>query len=260
MTENKGIQSRVLDRVRESTGFPVIVQKDAALPVRASLQSARPGQPGHVIVVNPRYESQIDYWVVVECLQVLRLWAVPYERQRDFRLSEEKQRHLIARLSNLPTYKQLNRQVVSTAAAQQFTGITRQLRSMPCDVRVNQTVLREYSMLEEQQRAAVVAMLQENSQCLRPEIARMTTQQILNANASMNAAYALFWARAWGDRSILLPYEASGFQSNAERLLAILDAEPDRGGVEDASLVDAWAREFHMETWYVWAEKVSERS
>lgn len=251
------VQRELLDRVRAGTGFPVDVMLDESISSCATLRSARPGLPGHVILVNPKFAAQTDYWVAIECFQLLRLWAVPYEQQRDFALDESKERYLATQLERLPYYKRLGQPIASAMAKQLFRGVLMQLRSFPPDIRCNQMLAAEYPQLQDQQRAGVMGMLRDNSQSLRPEIKQISTDQVRNANLSMNAAYAQFWSDQWSDSSIVIPYEAAGFSSNGRQLLGMLRSVPDEGGLEDRQLVDNWAEVFHMNNWYSWTPKVS---
>ena len=247
----------LLDRVFQVTGFPVEVQRDPLLTVKASVQSARPGRPVHMIRLNPRSEGQADYWVASECLLLLRMWAIPYEEQRDFRPDEEKKRYLASKTEKLKFYRGQPPELVSEMASRFFTGLLLQLRSFPGEIRVNKTLRQEFPDVDTQQRAGVISVLRENSESLDPKVKAMTPPDVYGASISMNAACAAFWSREWSDSSITLPYEASGFLQKGLRLLAILDGVPDQGGKEDAGLIDAWADVLSIRGWYSWTLKTT---
>jgi hypothetical protein len=255
MTNGSGIQKTLMDRVYDLTGFAVEVMTDQSLQVRASLRSAGPGQPGHLICLGPCCESQADYWVAIECMQLLRMWAVPYEEQVAFQPDEQKQLYLANQLERLKTYKRHPREIITGMAQRLFSGVLLQVRSYPVELRANKALIREFPALGQQQRVAVMSMLQENSRTLAPEVKSIATAQVYEANVSMNAAFAAFWASEWSDASVTLPYEAAGVLNTGKRLLGILDACPDQGGKEDRALIDAWAEQFHVRTWYDWTPK-----
>ena len=62
----------------------------------------------------------------------------------------------------------------------------------------------------------------------------------MDANTTMNAAFALFWAGRYHEPRFAIPFTALGYKDRAEKLLAVLDevsAEP----AGDRELVSRWA-------------------
>lgn len=62
----------------------------------------------------------------------------------------------------------------------------------------------------------------------------------MDANTTMNAAFALFWARLHNEPRFTIPFAALGYKDRAEKLLSVLDevsAEP----AGDRVLVSRWA-------------------
>lgn len=164
-----------MDRVYQVTGFPVDVSTDPRLTVRVSVRSAHPGQPGHLIQLSPKAEEQADYWVAMECFLLLRIWAVPYEEQREFRTDKDKERYLADKMAHLASFKGMPPRIVSEMAQMYFMGVLKQMRSYPCSLRASKALRQEFPGLDTLQRAAEIAVLQENSGALDPKIKAMAS-------------------------------------------------------------------------------------
>jgi len=81
-----------------------------------------------------------------------------------------------------------------------------QLRSMPIGLRVDTWILRHYPELSNLQRSATLRQLRDNLAVLGPDIRKIAPARVYKASMAMNAAFALFWGREWGDPALLLPY------------------------------------------------------
>ena len=160
------------------TGFAVEVMTDQSQQVRASLRSAGPGQPGHLICLGASCESQADYWLAIECFQLLRMWAVPYEEQVTFQPDEQKKLYLANQLERMKTYKRHPREIITGMAQRRFFRRAAQVRSYPVELPANRAMIREFPALGQQQRVAAMSMLQENSRTLAPEVKSRATAQV----------------------------------------------------------------------------------
>ena len=130
-------------------------------------------------------------------------------------------------------------------------GLMTQLRSMPIGMRIDDWLFREYPELRLQQVAAAKAQLRDNSRALAPEIRRQVPKPVHTANAAMNSAFALYWAKSLADDSISLPYKSTGFQPKGEALMEIFE-KVESAPAEDRKLVDSWAEEVGLNGWYRW--------
>jgi len=93
--------------------------------------------------------------------------------------------------------------------------------------------------------------LQDNQATLAPDVRKIAPTKVYKANVTMNAAFALFWARVWDDPALSLPYKSAGYDKPGARLLSILAEIPDEPS-SDRRLVDAWAAELSLSNWYEW--------
>ena len=79
---------KMMDLVEEKTGYRVSVLVDDTITTHASMVSARPSVPVHLIKVNPKYEKYGDYLVAVQCAMLLIKWGDP-ERIPDFAILDK---------------------------------------------------------------------------------------------------------------------------------------------------------------------------
>jgi hypothetical protein len=62
----------------------------------------------------------------------------------------------------------------------------------------------------------------------------------VDANTTMNAAFAELWGGVLGDRRFAIPYKALGYGAKASDLLAVLREVPDEPAA-DRILIERWA-------------------
>lgn len=126
-----------------------------------------------------------------------------------------------------------------------------QLRSIPVGLRIDAWILRDYQELAPLQRSAVLRQLQDGQATLAPDVRKIAPTKVYKASVTINAAFALFWARTWNDPALTLPYKSAGYDKPGARLLSIFDQIPD-APTTDRQLVDAWASELSLSNWYEW--------
>lgn len=132
-----------------------------------------------------------------------------------------------------------------------LNGLLSQLRTYPIGLRIDQWLMRDYPDLRTLQERGIQIQLEQNSQVIGLGLGKKFPALLYGSNQSMNAAFALFWGRTWGDMTITLPYKVTGFLEKAEALIDVFDRIPSEP-TEDRRLVDAWARELGVENWYEW--------
>ncbi len=120
-------------------------------------------------------------------------------------------------------------------------------------MRIDGWIHRTYPDLDGLQREAVARQQKDNLSVLRPEIKAIAPKQIYDANASMNAAYAVFCDRVFGKAGHAVPYRSAGYEKRGRRLLDFMESIPDEPS-SDGTLVDAWADELGLSGWYQWIE------
>jgi hypothetical protein len=131
-------------------------------------------------------------------------------------------------------------------------GLLLQLRSIPVGIRVDQWLRSSYPDLVAGQNDSVRRQLQENAGALAPHIRESMPKKVVKSSACMNAAFALYWSRLLGEPHQWIPYQALGYESDAEALLSLMDVVP-HGPEHDCTLIDQWAQKLALNGCYEWA-------
>jgi len=241
---------KIMDQLHELSGKPVLVQADPTLKTLSTIRIARGPAPVHVVLYNPASASFADYLIAYQCGFAIRIFQLPesdrfdltssYRGQRDSeKLVNEK-----AQQSDLP----LNKAGRLGLRDQMLNGLLIQLRSVPIGLRIDHWIASTYPALKDQQAISIRRQLNDNLESLRPEIKRFAPEQIHRANVSMNAAFAAFWSRLWGEAMLNAPYKATGHFGTGEELLADLDRLPQEAG-SDRALMETWAERLGIRSW-----------
>ena len=134
--------------------------------------------------------------------------------------------------------------------ANQFAnGLGFQLRSMPIAIRIDRQIFESHPGLRTIQRGNVEQQLQENLTALTPRIKKLAPPRLIEANASMSAAFAMFWAGLWNEPAVALPFIAAGYQQAGNDMLALTETIPDDPNL-DRQLVDAWMNRLGLQNWF----------
>jgi len=230
-------QQRALNALEELSGKPVVLQEDPRLANLARIQIATAARPVHVLSYNPAAVQLLPYLVCFQCgLAKRALLAAADERFNVASTDETYQQveKLVREQKAIPT------NMISTYSQMITDGLGTQLRSMPIGIRVDRALHQDHPELRDLQRAAAERSMKENVGCLHPSIRAQAPDLILRATASMNAAFALTWARLWNEDSHNVPYRLAGFLEQGEMLLDSLDAIPE-SPTYDRELVSKWA-------------------
>jgi hypothetical protein len=116
----------------------------------------------------------------------------------------------------------------------------------------------ECPSLRQEQHLSIVGEIREQSGCLAPPIKMMTPKDIFERNASMNAAFALWWAKLFGEKQAILPYKAMGFTAKGELLLEKFNELKASEEPRYCKLVDGWASILGVSDWYKWVKRAKE--
>ena len=103
--------------------------------------------------------------------------------------------------------------------------------------------------LTDLQHKSVDRQLQENMHALSPRSKVIAPDEIIRPNASMNAAFAKFFAGLWDAPMVFAPYVAAGYGKAASALLAFHEQIPAESD-HDRELVDAWAKYIGLDRWF----------
>lgn len=242
----------IIEQVEEKTDYQVQVVPDPSLPVIAKVKMASPILPVHVITYNPNKRG-IDYNIAYECGFILRLYENPPDERYEFAATDSG-RGLVHKA--LASNKHIRRMGLADSAVKQFTnqifnGLMTQLRSVPIGLRIDQWIWDDYPELREFQKASMAKQQQDNAQALDPQARAIAPVTVFNANAAMNAAYAIFCDRLLERELYVIPYRSAGFENTGERLLELSDKIPE-DATHDMDLVDAWGEELEIGDWYYW--------
>ncbi len=245
---------QILELVERASGRPVLVTEDPSLTTLAAVRMARGDAPAHVIAYNPTAGTQPDYLIAYQCGFILRLFANPPSERWDLAGTAHGREtvHQLLNAADGPARElTLAPEVVEKLRDQFFDGLMLQLRSIPIGLRVDAWILSDYPDLVPLQRGAILRQLQDGQATLSHDVRKIAPLEVYKASVSMNAAFALFWARWWNDPALALPYKSAGFEKAGAQLLAAFDEIPDEP-TNDRRLVDAWGAELGLASWYEW--------
>ncbi len=248
LLETKEILAEV-DRV---TGWPVEIIADSEQPHLARMTRARSGVPAHLLRLDPTVEAA-DYLVAYQCGFVIRLFKHEPDDRKEFAVEADKVRDVEQMLRRGGTTARLPDGAISQLAQQLFQGILIQLRSYPIGFRIDRWLYEAYPTLREQQGIAIDRQLQDNLSILKPEVKGFSPKRILDANAAMNASYAIFADRLYGRNQNAIPWRAAGYEKAGRKLLGLMEEIPP-DPTYDEKLVDAWAQELELGGWYSWVK------
>ena len=222
---------QLIRQVEESSGMPVHVAEDPAMRLRASVTPARHGSPAHWVRFKPG-SSALDYLVASQLVFLQRSLALPEAERWDIAATPAEHARGI---------RAMGLDVFDDGFARNMVGqIITQTRTYPIGFRVDAWLRANLPGLISQQDIEIRSQLAENQRALAPEIRSKFPKGIVDANTTMNAAFALFWAGRYHEPRFAIPFTALGYKDRAEKLLAVLDevsAEP----AGDRELVSRWA-------------------
>lgn len=244
----------ILKLVEEQTGFPVQVLDDPKLPTMATVRIARDTIPAHVITYKPVTGEQPDYLIAYQCGFILRHFANPSHLRVDIGSSQQgrSEVHKAVMASGGPAQRyRLNQSQAAQLQAQLLGGLIIHLRSAPVGMRVGQWIKQEYPEFAELQRAQVLRELDLNREVLRREFKEMTPEQVYRPTLAINAAFALFWAKQFGDPDLQAGYQSGRTERDGQALFDIWQ-ETSVEAEYDCVLVDAWGRKLGLADWYEW--------
>ena len=244
------LQKHFLEQVEAASGKAVILQSDSTLHGHATIKLAAKDQPAHLLLYKPEQESVLPYLVAYQCEFALRT----------IEANPSAQFNLAAKANMLPDVLELmqrhhqGKNDIPASSVPQLAkrfgdGLGFQLRSMPITLRIDKQIHDAHPELTEMQRESLDRQLQENMGALSPQAKALAPEEIIRPNASMNAAFAKFFAGLWNAPMIVAPYIAAGYGAAAAALLELNEQIPADSD-HDRELVDAWARQTGLDRWF----------
>lgn len=222
---------QLIAKVEELSGKPVHVKEDSTLKLMATVSPARGAAPAHFLSYRPGTKA-VDYLVAYQLGFLIRLFTCPAEERVEVAALPHEQQQGIEAMGLAEAPPDFARMMISS--------ISQQLRTYPVGMRVDHWIWHEVPELREQQIHSVQSQLAENASALAPEIRQKFPKALVDANTTMNAAYAEVWSVLLDDKRIAIPYQALGYASKAAKLLAALREIPDQP-TADRLLIERWA-------------------
>ena len=245
------VLKKVFDEAAQLSGIPVIFRASDSLQTQANLKMARNGELAHIIQYHTKYAMQKEYLGTFQAGFILRAFganqsnrfevgSTPSGRDEGQKLVSE---HFQRLGVNLPDNK------LRHFASAIYDGLGVQIRSVPVGLRIDSWILTNYPELKEQQKAIIHSQLEENIKPLSAEIRKTTPKKHYDASLTINAAFASFWAKAWGLQPLEAPYALAGFTSKSKLLIkafheTMLDADHDK------ELLQKWIDILGVKSWY----------
>jgi hypothetical protein len=242
--------NQALAELEEATGKPVLIVEAPELKVLATIRRAGPEDSSHVLRIKGGENRAADYLIVFECRMALRdgpgpravLRANPEVRGQVIKECEVLHSHLpLAQARELGSFI--------------YDGLILQLRSMGPGLLVDRWIREHCRDLHEAQVRAITTEITNNLGALKPSTRANYPATIYEASIAMNAAYALFGGDLLGKPYLAVPYLSQGYGEMARRLitLALGDGDPTQGPA-DRQIIDSWAAELGISSWYDWNE------
>jgi hypothetical protein len=241
------LQKQFIERVEAASGKPVILQSDPKFAGHATIKIATKDQPAHLLLYKPEQESVLPYLVAYECEFALRTIQADPSTQFNLASKPSMQQEV---LELMQRHHQGRDDIPIPQLAKRFgDGLGLQLRSMPITMRIDKLLHDAHPELTELQHESIDRQLQENMGALNPRSKVIAPDEIIRPNASMNAAFAKFFAGLWTAPMIFAPYVAAGYADAASALLALNEQIPATSD-HDRELVDAWAKYTGLDRWF----------
>jgi hypothetical protein len=205
----------------------------------------------HRIDVNEKYHKLGDYIVAVQCAMLLVKWANP-EKIASFVVRDEKMNYLVDKYSKHTALSKLPSDAVRQYARLIAHGLMNQLQSQPIEMMAIAYCRQNCPGLVDLQNEAVVASLREATASLSPQIRETSPPEVFEKNATMNAAFAINWARLTGSDVAVLPFKTLGFYEKGQDLFRIYETIPDNDPDRYVKNVDGWAQMLQLVSLYEW--------
>lgn len=175
-----------------------------------------------------------------------------------FAILDQKIDHLASRLSKSKQLKNVPLPIAQQFAKIIVQGLLNQLQSMPAEMISIGMCYDQCPSLRDMQETALRYTIRDATASLAPRIRERTPKDIFDKNASMNAAFVLYWSEHSRDRTAVIPFESLGFTTKGQELLDAFKTVPESMSDRYQRCVDAWARILEIQTWYEWRFKNAE--
>lgn len=236
----------LVSQLEKLSGRSVQFMRVESLPVLATIKIARNGASYHILQYRPS-NRPVDYFISQQVGVVIRMFEQPPEQRYDFASdgSGEKQLESIIKASGSLSAKDKELLPLFVKSVHQWALM--QIRSIPIGMRVDAWLFETFPNMRESIKEGIAEQQQMNAEILGQRLGGLIppTNQLAPA-----AAYALFSDRLLGT-NFSIPFRAAGALRDGEELLDIFD-ELQSTSSYDTQLVNAWAAQLGMNSWYQW--------
>jgi len=220
----------IIAEVELLSGRPVHVEEDSSLTSHATVVTARGGLPAHFVRYRPG-AGPVDYLIAYQLGFLIRAFSMPPE-----------QRFLVGStaMEQQEGVRALGLDVLEPEMAKwMVTNLIIQLRTFSVGIRVDDWIRNGFPTLVPMQNESAKTQMLQNEASLAPSVRGKFPKKLVAANASMNAAFAAYWSRIFGDPRYSIPYRALGYDLVAGELLSVAERISD-APEQDRDLIQGW--------------------
>jgi hypothetical protein len=199
---------QLIRQVEQSSGLPVHVAAEPGMRLRATIVQARGNAPAHLLRYKPG-SPNLDYLVANQLGFLSRTLSLPPAERWDIAATAAEKEEGI-RAMGLGVFN-------DDFARSMMDQIITQTRSYPVGLRVDAWMRTAFPGLRDQQDSEIRSQLAENERALAPEIRSKFPKGIVDANTSMNAAFATYWAGVLGEPSTDIGFDIAAEYEEARR-------------------------------------------
>lgn len=176
---------KIIHEVKRLSERDVHVQEDPTLQVLATVKTARDGAPAHFVRYQPGSKA-VNYLIAYQLAFLVRLFSCAPDRRFQVVASGD-EKSLAAERLGLQAFEE-------AFASSLVDSIITQLLTVPVGMRVDRRIRSEFPSLIAEQEVAARSQMALHEKALAPEIRSRFPKALVDANTSMNAAFAVFWA------------------------------------------------------------------
>lgn len=243
--------NQALADLEESTGKPVLIQEDQDLNVLATIHRADAEDSCHVLRVKGSSDHVSDYLITFECRIALRGDPLKTEVMVEKRITRER---LISEVEKL--HRKLPLAKSRELGKFMYNGLIVQLRSTGPGLLVDRWIRQHCADLQDAQERSIESQITSNLGVLQAGSRANFPATLYNASVAMNAAYAVYGGDLLGKPHLGVPYVSQGHGTLARRLIALAVGEEDPSPT-DRQIIDGWAQELGISSWYDWSERTA---
>src|ERR1041384_530793 len=138
-SEFPGYLGNLLKRVEGETSYSIRVVAKVKPPYDCEIRCARRGRPFHLLTYDWQHEQHLEHFLVNGCVKIVRLWSVPSANRYLPMIKSSffpEREHAELRRKVRALYPEVSDASLRNTSRFLYSGIARQLISIPIDIRV----------------------------------------------------------------------------------------------------------------------------